>query len=306
MLKLKAYITSFRLRTLPLSLSGVLLGSLLAASDGYFRGWTFVWAVITTMALQILSNLANEVGDLDKGTDNVHRLGPIRSAQSGALSRGEMLRAMVVAGSVAVVCGCLLVYSAFEDLLQSRSLLLLLLGGASIVAAVKYTFGKYAYGYHGLGDLFVFIFFGLVSVLGSYWAMAGFVPWVCVFPAIAIGFFSTGVLNLNNMRDIENDAACGKRTLPVLLGLREAKYYHWGLILLAVGAVFLYTLLHPAGWGGYLFVFTVPLFIKHLRVVWQGEGKALDPQLRFLSMSTFLLALLVAFGQLPILLLIEV
>lgn len=154
MSKVQAYITSFRLRTLPLSLSGVLLGSLLAASDGYFKTSTFVWAMLTTVALQILSNLANEVGDLSKGTDNEHRLGPIRSAQSGALSMGEMVRAMIVFGGIAVVTGSLLIYEAFRDLLNWKSISLFIAGGASIVAAVKYTVGKSAYGYRGLGDPF--------------------------------------------------------------------------------------------------------------------------------------------------------
>ena len=252
MSKVRAYITSFRLRTLPLSLSGVLLGSLLAASDGYFKTTTFVWAMLTTVALQILSNLANEVGDLTKGTDNEHRLGPIRSAQSGALSMREMVQAMIVFGVIAIITGSLLIYEAFRDLLNWKSISLFIAGGASIVAAVKYTVGKSAYGYRGLGDLFVFIFFGLVSVMGSYFAMSGVLPWICVLPAAAIGFLSSGVLNMNNIRDIENDSVCGKRTIPVILGIRGAKIYHFVITLLAVICLVLYSVLHPAGWTGYL------------------------------------------------------
>ena len=241
MSKVRAYITSFRLRTLPLSLSGVLLGSLLAASDGYFKTTTFVWAMLTTVALQILSNLANEVGDLTKGTDNEHRLGPIRSAQSGALSMREMVQAMIVFGVIAIITGSLLIYEAFRDLLNWKSISLFIAGGASIVAAVKYTVGKSAYGYRGLGDLFVFIFFGLVSVMGSYFAMSGVLPWICVLPAAAIGFLSSGVLNMNNIRDIENDSVCGKRTIPVILGIRGAKIYHFVITLLAVICLVLYS-----------------------------------------------------------------
>ena len=254
MSKVRAYITSFRLRTLPLSLSGVLLGSLLAASDGYFKTTTFVWAMLTTVALQILSNLANEVGDLTKGTDNEHRLGPIRSAQSGALSMREMVQAMIVFGVIAIITGSLLIYEAFRDLLNWKSISLFIAGGASIVAAVKYTVGKSAYGYRGLGDLFVFIFFGLVSVMGSYFAMSGVLPWICVLPAAAIGFLSSGVLNMNNIRDIENDSVCGKRTIPVILGIRGAKIYHFVITLLAVICLVEYSVLHPAGWTGYLFL----------------------------------------------------
>ena len=298
MSKVRAYITSFRLRTLPLSLSGVLLGSLLAASDGYFKTTTFVWAMLTTVALQILSNLANEVGDLTKGTDNEHRLGPIRSAQSGALSMREMVQAMIVFGVIAIITGSLLIYEAFRDLLNWKSISLFIAGGASIVAAVKYTVGKSAYGYRGLGDLFVFIFFGVVSVMGSYFAMSGVLPWICVLPAAAIGFLSSGVLNMNNIRDIENDSVCGKRTIPVILGIQGAKIYHFVITLLAVICLVLYSVLHPAGWTGYLFLLTLPLLVMHLKSVYRGEGRALDSQLKFLSITTLLIALLLGFGQL--------
>lgn len=298
MSKVRAYITSFRLRTLPLSLSGVLLGSLLAASDGYFKMTTFVWAMLTTVALQILSNLANEVGDLTKGTDNEHRLGPIRSAQSGALSMREMVQAMIVFGVIAIITGSLLIYEAFRDLLNWKSIALFIAGGASIVAAVKYTVGKSAYGYRGLGDLFVFIFFGVVSVMGSYFAMSGVLPWICVLPAAAIGFLSSGVLNMNNIRDIENDSVCGKRTIPVILGIQGAKIYHFVITLLAVICLVLYSMLHSAGWTGYLFLLTLPLLVMHLKSVYRGEGRALDSQLKFLSITTLLIALLLGFGQL--------
>ena len=297
MSKAKAYLTSFRLRKLPLSLSGVLLGSLLAACDGYFKAVTFTWAILTTVALQILSNLANEVGDLDKGTDNEHRIGPIRSAQSGALSRQEMIRAMLYTACIAVVSGCLLIFHAFGDLLHAKSIVLLIAGGASIVAAVKYTFGRHAYGYRGWGDFFVFIFFGGVSVLGSYFSMTGFLPLVYLLPATTIGLLSTGVLNLNNMRDIENDAICGKRTIPVLIGIRNAKIYHYILITTAWITLVLYTILHPAEWCGYLFLLTIPLFIIHLKHVRKYTGSQLDPQLKVLSISTFLLTLFVIGGQ---------
>lgn len=298
MSKVRAYITSFRLRTLPLSLSGVLLGSLLAASDGYFKTTTLVWAMLTTVALQILSNLANEVGDLTKGTDNEHRLGPIRSAQSGALSMREMVQAMIVFGVIAIITGSLLIYEAFRDLLNWKSIALFIAGGASIVAAVKYTVGKSAYGYRGLGDLFVFIFFGVVSVMGSYFAMSGVLPWICVLPAVAIGFLSSGVLNMNNIRDIENDSVCGKRTIPVILGIQGAKIYHFVITLLAVICLVLYSMLHSAGWTGYLFLLTLPLLVMHLKSVYRGEGRALDSQLKFLSITTLLIALLLGFGQL--------
>lgn len=295
--KIKAYIVSFRLRTLPLSLSGVILGSLLAAADGYFDGFTFAWALLTTVALQILSNLANEVGDLDKGTDNEHRLGPIRSAQSGVLSKREMIQSMVIVGGIAVITGSLLVYEAFRDLLDWKSLTLLLAGAASIVAAVKYTVGRDAYGYKGLGDLFVFVFFGLISVMGSYFAMSGRLPWIMFLPAAAVGWLSAGVLNMNNIRDMENDAVCGKRTLPVKLGFENAKRYHYIIVLLAMLSMLFYTVVHPAGWSGYLFLLAYPLLLAHLGRVVRGHGKALDAELKRLSLATLLMSLLCGVGQ---------
>ena len=165
------------------------------------------------------------------------------------------------------------------------------------MAAVKYTVGKSAYGYRGLGDLFVFIFFGLVSVMGSYFAMSGVLSWVCALPAAAIGFLSSGVLNMNNIRDIENDSVCGKRTIPVILGIRGAKIYHFVITLLTVICLVLYSMLHSAGWTGFLFLLTLPLLVVHLKHVYQGEGRALDSQLKFLSITTLLISLLLGFGQ---------
>lgn len=275
MSKVRAYITSFRLRTLPLSLSGVLLGSLLAASDGYFKTTTFVWAMLTTVALQILSNLANEVGDLTKGTDNEHRLGPIRSAQSGALSMREMVQAMIVFGVIAIITGSLLIYEAFRDLLNWKSISLFIAGGASIVAAVKYTVGKSAYGYRGLGDLFVFIFFGLVSVMGSYFAMSGVLPWICVLPAAAIGFLSSGVLNMNNIRDIENDSVCGKRNHPGYLGNTGSKDISFRDHAIGCDLSSEYSVLHPAGWTGYLFLLQATVAGNASEVCLLGRRKSL-------------------------------
>ena len=231
MSKIKYYIASFRLRTLPLSLSGIFLGTLLAASEGYFNWAPFLLAVVTTLCLQILSNLANELGDLQKGTDNEERLGPIRSIQSGALSLKEFKRTILLFVLLSVLSGTALVSTAFESLLSTDGLIMLMLGAASIVAAIKYTVGKNAYGYHGLGDVFVFLFFGLLSVCGAYFLMTHRLSISIFLPATAVGLLSTGVLNLNNMRDIENDRLCGKRTLPVILGISKAKVYHFCLII---------------------------------------------------------------------------
>ncbi|MCC8173363.1 MAG: 1,4-dihydroxy-2-naphthoate octaprenyltransferase, partial [Odoribacter sp.] len=226
MSKLKYYIHSFRLRTLPLSVSGIILGGLLAKSAGEFNVAIFTLAIITTLLLQIVSNLANELGDLQKGTDNNKRLGPIRSIQSGALTVSEFKRILIWMSTLALIAGLWLVFLAFHNLINLKSIGMLLLGGLALAAAIKYTMGKHAYGYYGLGDIFVFIFFGIISTAGCYFLMIHQIKASILLPASAIGFLSTGVLNINNIRDIENDKACNKRTIPVKIGEKNAKRYH--------------------------------------------------------------------------------
>lgn len=292
MSKAKYYIASFRLRTLPLSLSGIFLGTLLAKADGFFHTLPFVFAVATTLCLQILSNLANELGDLQKGTDNAERLGPIRSIQSGALTLTEFKRTIIVFVLLSVISGSVLVYTAFDSLFSWDGIIMLLLGGAAIIAAIKYTVGKNAYGYHGLGDLFVFLFFGLLSVMGAYFLMAHQINALLLLPASAIGLLSTGVLNLNNMRDVDNDRACGKRTIPVLIGVHKAKIYHFILIIGAFVCMSSYVFLHEHTPTDFLFLLTLPLFIFHLLKVTNNQGRSLDPQLKVLSLSTLLFAII--------------
>lgn len=289
--KTKYYIASFRLRTLPLSLSGILLGTLLACARGFFQILPFLLAVATTLCLQILSNLANELGDLQKGTDNARRLGPIRSIQSGALSINEFKHAIIVFIILSACSGIALVYTAFSSLCTRDGMIMLFLGTTAIIAAIKYTVGKGAYGYHGLGDLFVFLFFGLLSVAGSWFLMAHLLAPAIFLPAAAIGFLSAGVLNLNNMRDIENDKACKKYTIPVLIGIRKAKIYHFCLIVGAFLTMTGYVLLQGFKISHFLFLLTLPLFIIHLQQISKSRGRELDPQLKVLSLSTLLFAL---------------
>lgn len=294
--KTKYYIASFRLRTLPLSLSGIFLGSLLAAGEGYFHWPSFLLAIATTLSLQILSNLANELGDLQKGTDNEERLGPIRSIQSGVLGLQEFKRTILIFIILSVIFGSALVYTAFDSLFSKDGLIMLILGATAIVAAIKYTVGENAYGYRGLGDLFVLLFFGLLSTAGAYFLMKHQILWSIFLPAIAIGFLSTGVLNLNNMRDIENDRHCGKRTIPVMIGIRNAKIYHFTLIIGAFLCMTIYAILKFQHIYNLLFLLTLPLFVIHLGKVACGHGRELDPQLKFLSVSTLIFALIAGFS----------
>jgi 1,4-dihydroxy-2-naphthoate polyprenyltransferase len=224
------WIHAARPRTLPLAFSSTLLGSLLAWHDRPFKVSVFILALLTTLFLQILSNLANDYGDSVNGMDNEHRVGPQRTVQSGAISRKAMLAAIIVTSTLALITGILLIAFGFDFSLSPTVIIFFLLGLASLAAAIKYTVGKNPYGYRGFGDLFVYIFFGLTGVLGTYFLHTGSIPWMMLLPASAIGFLSTAVLNLNNMRDVEGDARSGKRTLVVIMGNDKAHYYHLLLI----------------------------------------------------------------------------
>lgn len=296
---MKHWLQAFRLRTLPLAVSSILVASALAAVSGdnlrIFHRPVVTWlALLTATLLQVLSNLANDLGDHQHGTDNADRVGPQRAVQSGAITPIQMKRAMIICGALAFISGCALIIVALG--FSSTTLLFLLLGLTAIGAAVKYTFGKNPYGYTGLGDISVFFFFGIVGVCGTFYLHArGFAP-VLLLPAIAFGLLSTGVLNVNNMRDIHNDAASGKRTLVVRMGARNAKVYHTFLVIGGLIALMVFASL-GLNWQVWLFLLIMPVFIIHLRRVWTTtDPRALDPQLKVLAMGTFFTALLFSLG----------
>ena len=300
---MKHWLKAFRLRTLPLAVSSIIVGSALAYVTDHFRysapaqfsPIVLVLALVTAILLQILSNLANDLGDHQHGTDNKDRIGPQRAVQSGAISPAAMKRAMIICGVLAFTSGCTLIIVALG--FSSTMLLFLLLGLAAIGAAVKYTFGKNPYGYAGLGDVSVFLFFGIVGVCGTFFLHAGFIHTLLVWlPAIAFGSLSTGVLNVNNMRDIHNDAASGKRTMVVRMGSDNARIYHTALVVGGLTCLASFALLTQR-WQPWLFLLTLPVFIIHLRKVWTiTDPRALDPQLKVLAMGTFLTALLFSLG----------
>lgn len=294
--KWRYYLKSFRLRTLPLSVSGILTGSLLARQEGEFRLSVFCLALLTTLCLQILSNLANELGDIQKGTDNANRLGPIRSIQSGVLSIADFHRMIRLFVGLSLTTGLVLIFTAFRNLLYYKSLLMLGIGGAALWAAIRYTMGKNPYGYRGWGDLFVFLFFGPISTLGAYFLMTGRINGLILLPAAAIGLLSSGVLNINNIRDLENDRIYQKKTFPVRIGEKKAKIYHTALITGAQLCLLVFACLTYQGISNFLFLLTGPLFCMHLHALWLHSGKALDSQLKFLSLTTLLLALLTGWG----------
>ena len=297
MSKLQPWIKAARLRTLPLSLSGIILGAFLAASKGYFNWIIFLLSILTTVGFQVVSNFANDYGDGIKGTDNQDRVGPERALQSGEITPEQMLLGIKITSILTILIALLLIYVTFgkENLLYS--FLFFLLGIASIAAAVKYTIGDKAYGYRGFGDVFVFIFFGLLSVCGSYFMYTHTLDFTIFFPAFSIGFLSVGVLNLNNMRDRESDAKSGKNTIVVKIGEEFSKYYHYYLLIAAFLFALLYTVFHFESPKQFLFILAfAPIFI-HLHTVYKNRNpKELDPELKKLALSTFLFAFLFGLG----------
>ncbi|MFT6755752.1 MAG: 1,4-dihydroxy-2-naphthoate octaprenyltransferase [Urechidicola sp.] len=295
---LNNYIQAARLRTLPLSVSGIILGSFLAYANGFFDWKIFVLAMITTIGFQVLSNFANDYGDGVKGTDNEDRIGPERALQSGAISPKQMLSAIKITGIVTLFIALLLIYFSFGKENFGYSILFFGLGLASIAAAIKYTMGKNAYGYSGLGDVFVFLFFGLLSVCGSYFLFTKDINFTIFLPAISVGFLSAGVLNLNNMRDRESDAKAGKNTLVVKIGEEFAKYYHYYLLIAAFLFALLYVMIYYSSPIQFIFIFAfIPIF-KHMFTVVKNEKPVdLDPELKKLALSTFFFAILLGLGQ---------
>ena len=296
-MRLKAAIRSMRLRTLPLSAAGVLLGILLAAADWKVDPVTAVLIVLTTVCLQILSNLSNELGDALSGTDGEERQGPQYSLGSGGLSIVEIKRLIGLFTVLCVLFGTAMTWRAFGTLRDLTPILVLMLGAGAIVAAMRYTLGPNPYGYRAKGDLYVFIFFGLVAVLGAYFVCTRGLGlhWKLLLPASAVGCFSVGVLNVNNIRDMKSDAAT-RTTVAIKLGLRKARIYQTVLLVVGWLCITAYCLLcWPSPWH-WLWVLTLPLYARHLQLVWTREDRSLDPALPLLVMSTFLLCLLLGAG----------
>jgi len=293
----KSYIQAARLRTLPLSVSGIIIGSFMAASKGFFNWKICLLALLTTIGFQIISNFANDYGDGVKGTDNEDRIGPERAVQSGAISPKQMRTAIISSSIITFLIAILLIFIAFgkDDFLNL--IIFLCLGIASIAAAIKYTVGKKAYGYSGFGDLFVFLFFGLVSVIGSYYLYSKQLSITLILPAFSVGLLSIGVLNLNNMRDRASDIKSGKKTLVVKMGSESAKFYHYYLLITAFLFAILYTVMHYNSPYQFLFLITFFPILKHFNVVAKNKmPKLLDPELKKLAITTFLFSLLFGIG----------
>lgn len=292
---MKHWVEAARVRTLPLSVSGIIVGSFYAMSQGMFNWNIVIFALLTTLGLQILSNFANDYGDGVKGTDNDDRVGPKRAVQSGVISPAEMKRAMVITSLITLLFAVLLIYFAFKEKYLLFSLIFLVLGILAIASAIRYTVGKGAYGYRGYGDVFVFIFFGMVSTFGVYFMFSKSLDWLLLLPATSIGFLSVGVLNLNNMRDEESDRKAGKNTIVVKNGGAWAKKYHFFLVISAMILVLIFAFLNEFHFDQYFFVVAYFPMISHLMTVYKNKTpRLLDPELKKLAISTFLLAVLLA------------
>lgn len=293
MTKFKAWINAARLRTLPLSISGIIVGAALANFYG-FENWSiFILAVFTTISFQVTSNFANDYGDGVKGTDNDDRVGPKRALQSGILTRKELKTGIIVSVFISFLLTILLLFLAFGKEKLDTILLFLVLAVASIWAAIKYTVGNSAYGYKGLGDVFVFLFFGLLGVLGSLFLFTGYLTVLSVLPAITIGLLSTGVLNLNNLRDHISDQKANKNTLVVKMGFQNGKLYHYLLLAVSFICMFIFTLFTAKSWFNYSCLIPYIFIFFHAKKVYSTvEPKTLDPELKKLALSTFFLAIL--------------
>lgn len=269
------------------------MGSILAYVDGYFRWDIMLMSFVTTICLQLLSNVANDYGDAVSGVDGKERKGPSRAVQTGKISKEAMLRAVYVFSALSLVSGLFLVYLGVGF---TRTFgLFLLLGLLAIAAAITYTMGKRPYGYAGLGDISVFIFFGLIGVLGTYFLHAGLFNWMTLLPAMSCSFFAVAVLNINNIRDIESDVVNGKISIPVRIGRNNAVIYHYCLLFLGMLSTSLYVLLNYRGPWQFLFLLVLPLLIKNAHSVrTKTDAKSLDPYLKQMALTTLLFV--VSFG----------
>lgn len=295
--KIKPWLSAMRLRTLPLSVSGIILGSCFAYYNGHFNPLILTLAILTTISLQVLSNLANDYGDGVRGTDNEERVGPQRALQSGKITPDEMFEAIRLNILVVIVLTLGLLWAAFGTGNFLYLLLFIILGGFAVYSALNYTMGDSPYGYRALGDVFVFVFFGLVSSIGSYFLYMQTIEHVVILPAIALGLLSVGVLNLNNMRDLQSDSNAGKITLAVKLGMARAKQYHIILIIGAMVITIVFSILYYVEPYNFLYLLAfVPLSIHIRKIKVAVQPNDFDGQLKVLALSTFLFSVLLGLG----------
>lgn len=293
---LKAWLSAFRLRTLPLALASIAMGSFLAAAAELMQWKIFLLSALTTIFLQILSNLANDYGDSIHGADSIDRKGPQRAVQSGQITSKAMYKAMIIFSILSFISGIWLLYEAIDS--WETFLLFLGIGILAIIASITYTAGSSPYGYKGLGDISVLIFFGWVAVLGTYYLHTKMIDWWILLPATSCGLFATAVLNVNNIRDIESDKKAGKNTLPVRIGKINAVRYHWFLLFTGVLTSVIYVSFHFQNAWQLGFLIVLPLLFINAKAVYQKtDPSELDPYLKQMAMTTLLFVITFGIGQ---------
>lgn len=292
-----SWIKAARLRTLPLAVSGILMGAALSFFAGKFNQTVTLLAIVTALLIQIFSNFANDYGDSQKGTDNKHRVGPKRTVQSGEISPKQMKTGMIVLIVLSLASGIWLVFEGTKGLSLQVFGIYIALGILALIAAFKYTAGSNPYGYAGFGDVAVFLFFGILPVVGTYFLNTHQLTPEIFLPALSIGFFSTGVLNLNNMRDIENDRNSGKNTVVVRMGSAKSKIYHSWLILTGLLMSVIFIAMNGKSTLQWLFLLSFPLFLNDLIQISKiTSPKKFDPFLKKLSLATLLFTVLFGLG----------
>ena len=291
------WIEAARPRTLPLALSCILMGCFLAAASGNFSWPVALLSVLTTIILQVLSNFANDYGDAVNGKDTELREGPVRAVHAGHITAKAMLKAIIIFSVLALISGISLLTIALKNAPANAFWVFLGIGVACIIAAITYTAGKRPYGYVGLGDLSVLIFFGWVGVLGSSYLHTHVWDWGLLLPATTCGLFAVGVLNINNIRDIDSDRATGKNSIPVRIGRQKAVRYHWLILITGMLCVSIYTVTHFSHYSSLIFVLSFPLFIKNgLAISRLTKASDLDPYLKQMALSTLLFVILFGIG----------
>lgn len=294
----RVWLEAARPRTLALAVASVGLGLFLAEARSGVSWLPALLTLLTAILLQTLSNLANDYGDSLHGADSSQRSGPRRAVQSGHIQPQTMRRAVALMALLSMVSGLALVWLAFGAEAIWLVLLFLALGAAAIWAAVAYTASRRPYGYLGLGDVFVFLFFGWVAVAGTYFLHARELPADVLLPATSCGLFAVAVLNVNNIRDIESDRRAGKRSIPVRLGPRRARLYHWALLVLGLASALLYVISNYRSPWQLLFLLAAPLVLKNGQAVWRSRSAPeLDPLLKQMSITTLIFALTFGLGQ---------
>ncbi|MCQ2158478.1 MAG: 1,4-dihydroxy-2-naphthoate octaprenyltransferase [Bacteroidales bacterium] len=292
---IKSCIKSMRLRTLPLSMAGIIAGTALASKVCSLDVPTVIALILTTAFLQILSNLSNELGDTLHGTDTKERQGIHYSIQDGEMTIPQMKKLIFAIVCLCCISGLAMVLFSFHKLFTLQPICLLVLGAAAIWAAMNYTLGENPYGYKGLGDIFVFIFFGIVSVMGAAYVCSHTLELIWALPASAFGCWSIGVLNVNNIRDMKTDEAT-RTTVALKLGRKNARIYQTALIAAGWILMLAYSSATADRWSQWIYLITLPLFAAHLRGVWTRVDRALDPMLPMLVMTAFITAILFAIG----------